>query len=384
MATNTNNNTEKTSNGLGLYEQARNKAKQDKENYYTSLTGEIDSSKKKQQEMANISYERLKKYLSNNTSGPIGTSESTLLKAYNNYMNTMSDISSNYNSQKNELERYKQEDLAAIDEKYDEKMEAASFENYNLFEQHVQSLLGKYADENGKLSTSEKDDITKYIDDKKEMLTDEHYERLKTALDGYVASEEEQAAVDTLQIRSDNQGDKLTVSGGIPSAVGYNYEITLGDKTYHVERGPNAALSIVKRLNEAYGGSPKTGSSIVFNDKIYVFDGKDWSLVQKRESSYHDDFSALAIAYDINNYDRGLSNGYQYKEKTKEYLIDNPDVAKYVEDDATLIPAIAYYEDFVEDHPAILKYLKDNPNLTLAEVSSYSEESLKRLLHRHT
>lgn len=344
MATNTNKTTDQNT-GLKFYDTARENAKQNKMAYYKTLESELNNEKTAQEQMASITLDKLQKYLPNQLKAQglsnSGASESTLLKAHSNYMNTMSDISSNYNSQKNELERYKQEDLAAIDEKYDEKMEAASFENYNLFEQHVQSLLGKYKDENGKLSTSEKNDILAYIDGKKEMLTDTDKARLMTALDGYLAADEtEQDAIDALQRKTDNNSDVVKLAGATNTANGFmedNFKVSFGDKEYNVEKGPIVSSTLSDSITKAYGGTPAVGSSVVYDGKIYMYlknanGSKGWCTIQGRGND--ESFKNLTADLNISPYERRtamgdfLTAGGEYiSQPVKEYISQNPEKA---------------------------------------------------------
>ena len=381
MATNTNNNTDQNT-GLKFYDTARENAKQNKMAYYKTLESELNNEKTAQEQMASITLDKLQKYLPNQLKAlglsNSGASESTLLKAHSNYMNTMADISSNYNSQKNELERYKLEDLAAIDEKYDEKMEAASFENYNLFEQHVQSLLGKYKDENGKLSTSEKNDILAYIDGKKEMLTDEHYERLKTALDGYVASGEEQAAVDTLQSRSDNKVDVVKLKDSLShsnSGYGDNFTVTVGTEEYEVEKGSIVASGVGQKITEAYGTTPTEGASVIYDGKLYMYlynndtDTTGWTVIQGRALD-NSDFRKLCENEELNitSYNR-TKNTDNWAPELAEYLYSNPKATRYFENNENYFSSPVYIQ-MANEHPGVIGYLANNPDKTIKEVYS--------------
>lgn len=300
---------------LKPYENERKAAKDNTLANYNTQFADLDASKKRQQEMASITLDKLQKYLPYQLKAQglsnTGASESTLIQAHNNYMNTMADISANYNAQKNELERYKLDDLAAIDEKYDAKMEAESLANLELFNSKVTEMLSNYEDENGKISSDEKNELLNYINSKSDMLTDTDKARLMTALDGYLAADEtEQAAIDALQSRADTKADSVTLVGNKNTANGIsgdNFKVSFGDTEYDVEKGLPASDKASDSITKAYGGTPNVGSSVVYEGKIYMYledsnGTKNWYTIQGRGNE--ESFRNLTKALNISEYDR--------------------------------------------------------------------------------
>lgn len=338
----------KTNNSLSVYDEEKEAKKVEKNKYYDGQVtllqqqygnsqAELDASKKRQQEMASISLDKLEKYLpyqikAQGLSGS-GASESTMLKARNNYVNTMADIASNYNSEKraldtsrsselSSLERYRAEALDAIDEKYDAQRDTASSENLILYNDKVVDMLGKYADEDGKLTTDERKEIEKYIESKADQLTEADMLRLRSALDGYVTyNQDEQAEIDKAQAASENKANQVKLESwdtSVNGERGDNFRVSIGDEIYKIEKGNDVIdKEVEKEITSAYGGNPNIGSSVVYNGKIYMYlpnkaTGKNrWCSIQSRHFNTTD-FRKLCEALGITAYKRELKTIYEY------------------------------------------------------------------------
>ena len=89
-----------------------NKFYDDQKNMLMELYGgtqdKLDAEKRNSQQMASITYDKLKKYLPMQVKaqglGGLGVSESTMLQAHNNYVNQMGQIGSDYSSKTADLE----------------------------------------------------------------------------------------------------------------------------------------------------------------------------------------------------------------------------------------------------------------------------------------
>lgn len=337
-ATGTGTATGTTDTASGLYAAERKKAIDNKLQYYNTQESALDQSQKSQQEMASITLDKLQKYLPYQLKAQgisnSGASESAMLQAHTNYMNTMSDIAANTNAEKTNLEMYKQQDIDAINEKYDQKVAAESSDNLLLLNEKVTDLIVKYQDENGMLSSEEKAEIEKYIEDNAGLLTEGDKLKLYMTLDGHTATDETaQETIDAAQAKLDNSGDIVKLKGASNTANdkrGDNFEVNIGEQVYKVEKGFDITdENTAKEINNAYGGTPAVGSSVVHNGKLYMFlennntGSAKWCLVQGRandDSSFNNLCQALGIkAYQRNTWEEEQEKiGHELADVTKK------------------------------------------------------------------
>lgn len=121
---------------------------------YSSAQNTLDENKRLAQQNASITYDKLKKYLPSQIKAQglsgLGASESAMLHADSNYMNSMGDIASNYSkdvtdlsNSKNEaianLEKYKNDDLSKIDDKYAGYLRDASDKAFEAYRTGVET-----------------------------------------------------------------------------------------------------------------------------------------------------------------------------------------------------------------------------------------------------
>lgn len=306
------------SNGLKLYADAYQAEIDENTKQYDTQRQALDADKKSQQNMASITKAKLEKYLPYQMKAQglsnTGASESTLLQANNNYMNTMADIASNHSKLNNDLALQQSKDVAAINEKFAEKEAATSLENYTLYDGKVQEMLERYADENGKLSESEMTELKNYIEDKSDQLTEVDKARLLSSLDGYKQyTEDEQEAIDLDERRAANKSDEITIDGDESDAddtLGDDFTVKYGDTSYYVERGNEVTdEDDAKEIDHAYGAAPYVGASVVYNGKVYMYlnnnntGKKNWVEIQGEDGD-EESFKELCKALGITAYDR--------------------------------------------------------------------------------
>lgn len=118
------------------------------EQYYGTAVNALDKSKRQSQQNASIALDKLKKYLPTQIKaqglGGLGVSESTMLKAYNNYNSDMGAIESDYQQNKTTLETNYADNKRGIESERDTAINAAE-KSYNdsvarLGESKAQSL----------------------------------------------------------------------------------------------------------------------------------------------------------------------------------------------------------------------------------------------------
>lgn len=100
------------------------------EQYYKTTGEALDKSKRQSQQNASITLDKLKKYLPTQIKaqglGGLGVSESTMLKAYNNYNSDMGAIESDYQQNKSTLETNYQDNKRGIESDRDSAINAAN------------------------------------------------------------------------------------------------------------------------------------------------------------------------------------------------------------------------------------------------------------------
>ena len=302
MSTKTTTPEEEKVTGLKLYENERKASKDNKLAYYQTQYDDLDASKKRQQEMASITLDKLQKYLPYQLKAQglsnSGASESAMLQAHTNYMNTMSDIAANTNVEKIALERYKQQDIDAINEKYDLKAAEESAANYEIAANNVMTKLENYvqSSEDRKISQAQTDEITNYINGLTNVSENDRA-RLYMLLDnGFeVRSEEEETRINTendkvknVNLRTDAEVVKM--SQAEKNGNGRNFKIYLtndkGEKTmYKVERGieaPTYTSEILTKKIESLNKELTAGQIVTYDNKIYLYVDDAWYLVNGR------------------------------------------------------------------------------------------------------
>ena len=109
------------------------------EENYTSGVSSLDKNKQASSEMAAVTRERLMKYLPQQLKAQgihtQGVSEDAIIKALNNYQNTMAGISQNYDSSRAALDKDKNDSLSKLEGAVLEKKEAAKTNHLNVYNQ---------------------------------------------------------------------------------------------------------------------------------------------------------------------------------------------------------------------------------------------------------
>ena len=305
------------------------------ENYKTGVSS-LDKNKTAAEEMAAVTRERMLKYLPQqmraqgiNTQG---VSEDALIKAHNNYQNTMADITANYDTQMSTLESEKSRGEVELADKRDSAILEIERENNAAYEELLAAVNNgdykgdevydlavkrglseadakklslsarmKEAEADGVITQSEYDDLAAYVETDKERMGD-GYSELLESLEKY----EE-------KVRQDNEPDFSKVSTRDErSGVSGEYEedeefrVEIGENSYDLTTGAEQSASDNTRLTQTYkenngGAAPTVGSMIADGGflKIYLRNengGYSWFAVHKSDNEYSDFITAMGLA----------------------------------------------------------------------------------------
>ena len=132
------------------------------EEYYKRSLETFDEGKKKSQQRASITLDKLKKYLPMQIKAQglegLGVSESTMLKAYNNYNSDMGAIERDYQQNKSTLETKYQDDRSNIESKRTGEINEANNDYTQLINGDKSSIPDRYKDVFDKYETIYKKD----------------------------------------------------------------------------------------------------------------------------------------------------------------------------------------------------------------------------------
>lgn len=306
-------------------------------NYGVNLS-ELDKSKTASEEMAAVTRDRLMKYLPQqmraqgiNTQG---VSEDALIKAHNNYQNTMADITANYDTQKSTLESEKSRGEVELADKRDSAVLGIERENNAAYEELLAAVNNgdykgdevydlavkrglseadakklslsarmKEAEADGVVTETEYNELKAYLNTGKERLGgDDAYAQLIDSLEKYKEN-----------VKSDNEPDFSKVStrderDGVGGEYknGEEFRVNIGKNSYDLTTGAEQSASDNTRLTQTYkdnngGAAPTVGSMIADGGflKIYLRNengGYSWFVVRKNDNEYSDFITAMGLA----------------------------------------------------------------------------------------
>ena len=285
--------------------------------YYDLSNETLDNNKKRSQQNASITLDRLKKYLPEQIKaqglGGLGVSESSMLNAYNSYLNSMGDISNEYQKNKTDLETNyldnrgnviserdsalrnadneyastesgfnasKQQELSALERAYSEanlnawqtaKNNVSDIYNqyeqeykdgqdklYNDGRQALEEMYLEFVSDDGKISQSEYDKLKSYADNIGN-IGDGNKTLLDNALKGYsgkIRSTKEQTERDYQDsLKTPTVRKEFKLEGKENTANGKegdNFKISGNDTTYCVEKGKTASDEVNDKLVRDY------------------------------------------------------------------------------------------------------------------------------------
>ena len=328
------------------------------DNYNTGVAN-LDKSKTAAEEMTAVTRERMLKYLPQqmraqgiNTQG---VSEDALIKAHNNYQNTMADITANYDTQKNtlaselargEVELSDKKDSALLTlenekrDEYEKLFTAANSGNYtadamrdfaikqgfsddeaseladiaknkiiekdrdNFYSVVADNLNKKIEDalSDGVLRESEYNDMSSYIDENTENLGESYAELLKLSLGGY---EKQVKSDDNYEPDFSKVSTRNETSGvGGEYAANEEFRVEIGENSYDLTTGAEQSASENTRLIQKYkddngGAAPSLGSMIADGDFIHVYlknenGSYSWFAIRKN-NEYADFITAMGL-----------------------------------------------------------------------------------------
>lgn len=305
-------------------------------NYNTGVSS-LDKNKTAAEEMAAVTRERMLKYLPQqmraqgiNTQG---VSEDALIKAHNNYQDTMADITANYDTEKNTLESEKsrgevelagkrdsaileierknneayEELLAGVnngDYKGDEVYDLAVKRGLSEAEAKKLSLSArmKEAEADGVVTETEYNELKAYLNTGKERFGGDAYAQLIDSLEKYKEN-----------VKSDNEPDFSKVSTkDRGSGVGGEYKtneefrVEIGENSYDLTTGTEQSASDNTRLTQTYkknngGAAPSLGSMIADGNFIHVYlknenGSYSWFAIRRGYNEYADFITAMGLA----------------------------------------------------------------------------------------
>lgn len=279
---------------------------------------ELEKSRVKQRQMADITHEKLKKYLPNylksqGMSG-LGLSGEYELQAYNNFANTLANIDAKNNEAKVSLENAYNEEINKNNAAYYADAAKASkevWDNYLTEEKAkvsgadtvLEKMFDNFADENGKISLENFNELQNYVEQNKHTFTEKGYNDLLNYLETYrpnIRSEEEQTAYENKQALNEiDQYESVQIYGGFgkaDSGEGDDFVITYGERTgdifsnmYNVQKGPDAddamQTTLTNQYISKYGREPTEGTFVWYDGKFYLYilnnnvDAEKWSEV---------------------------------------------------------------------------------------------------------
>ncbi len=326
------------------------------ENYKTGVSS-LDKNKTAAEEMAAVTRERMLKYLPQqmraqgiNTQG---VSEDALIKAHNNYQNTMADITANYDTQKSTLESEKSRGEVELADKRDSAILEIERENNAAYEELLAAVNNgdykgdevydlavkrglseadakklslsarmKEAEADGVVTETEYNELKEYLDTGKERLGGDAYAQLIDSLKKY---EED--------VKKDNEPDFSKVStrderDGVSGEYKTNEEfrVEIGENSYDLTTGSQMSESYNANLTQRYkdnngGAAPSVGSMIADDGflKIYLRNengGYSWFAVRKNDNEYSDFVTAMGLAG--TEYETHKESAYIPKQKSEE------------------------------------------------------------------
>ena len=269
--------------------------------YKTDAQKQLEQKRQNARQAADISYQKLQKYLPHQMAGKsVGMTESAQIAANSAYQKALAQADSEYATGMTDLQNYvRTEKKAEQDAAYNELMtsiEAGEFNTTDQLEEYVRSAKGRVSDE--QMAALERK-LSYYKSAPEQIAADESFRA------SYAPVKDEKGNITGYE-KNPNAAIKSTVRfdknvGGDSWKQGDNIRLTDGTTEYDVQVGGNAitagskAYSDLKKYAEAAG----VGENDIFSSggQIYLYkDGKYYKLEQ-RTGSREEDWSALLELY---------------------------------------------------------------------------------------
>lgn len=292
----------------------------------------LDDEKKRSQQTASITYDKLKKYLPEQLKaqglGGLGISETAMLQAQNNYANQMADISAEYGANTSSLETEKANALGELENYRTEKIDEIQTEQYNAVYNEVsvniKARFNSMIGDDGKISQADFEALQQDVNNAAEKVGADNAALLQEQLNGYklqIRSEEEQETFEKQTAWStpsvENRITIMQDKGNWDSGNGDDIQVSMGGTTYYVEKGYNASSSLNQKLIEEYktstGRTPGHGACMIYEGRVYMYlpdesesdDFESWCVIQARNTSSRDNqFAQLCNRLGIEQYQR--------------------------------------------------------------------------------
>ena len=285
--------------------------------YKTDAQRQIEEKRRNSQQAANINYQKLQKYLPQQTKGySIGMTETAKIAANNAYQRQLAEAESDYNADMTELNNY----VRTEQERLDDKAKAEQDANYNEIMSSVRNgeyntvadldkYLGITTNENGDkvfgessiaagLSDTQQANLLNLYNtiagDPEQKESDEAYETAKnTASTGIktgdaVYNHGNSGAFGWFAAK--DAGDNIEIK--LPGADNEHLNVEYGEKIEDQEKD-----RIIGKYTATKGSKPKDGTVFGYDGVIYVYkDGVLWTVVG-RQNSFEGDYEELYKHY---------------------------------------------------------------------------------------
>jgi hypothetical protein len=316
---------------------------------YNKSKNELDTSKKNSQQMASITYDKLKKYLPTQIAaqglGGLGTSESTLLQAYNNYANSMSDIASDYNAKKSDIDSDYNAATANALSNYLENSESGASELYEKYKSAVESeWSSNYQTLSNMIANSTStnvDDITSIFnnynlsDNYKQLLTTQAKEQaesnakaeadntstgLSAYIENYTDNEDYQGALLFLEKNKDsiNENDYNAYRSYL------EYQISVSTLNDYIDSADyNSALEYLEKNKDTLGDSgysyysneiTNKVNNILSGNETLTYGGKNYQITSNTavDDIVNASIDGSVIQYALSTFGNNIPNGVTF------------------------------------------------------------------------
>lgn len=294
--------------GQKLYNSYLNE--QDLTNKYNTSKETLTQNKRDAEIAADVSYQRLQKYLPQQLAkqGLYGTgmSEDAYLKLHNNYRNDVADIGKSYDANLTSLENaYRTDinderravgtDIESVIDKYNAEEIAAEERRKADEDRTKNNQLAMYKEAYDGLSTGyfkTVDDVNNYIANYQGTTSESQWANLQNyaneIIDGIKDAESFKARGLTTNAKFDNPSGTQTYEDGD------DFDISISGKTYEIESAGKVSGDVVEWASANGAGS---GSVFIFDDEIYVNRNGTIYLIKPvdraKSGEYYEDYKKL-------------------------------------------------------------------------------------------
>ena len=318
------------------------------EEFYKTTGEALDKSKRQSQQNASITLDKLKKYLPTQIKaqglGGLGVSESTMLKAYNNYNSDMGAIESDYQQNKSTLETNYQDNKRGIESDRDSAINSAN-NAYNNTEasygeskaQALSDLERAYRSDNQNAWETAKGNATGIFDRYKQKYEEAQKEAYQ---DAYAT---------VSQSAETNEQNILNYIEQFRDKLSDNDFITLSQHAKQIAQSNKQAADkeTARKTEEAQNSAFENARTAIASATYYTQDDFDRFLEQYRNQVTESQFNSLKLQADgklrdnvaaRENEDR--QNAYVVAQATVEDLMAGEDYTKakeYLEQNKSIL-----------------------------------------------